>query len=107
MADRMEELLDRIATACEKMATDPVIEMETGPPVCPACGRLNPVIRVDEKGGSGLMAEFVIRAQCTHCGETFYAVPLQFQTTTRMTEVPNILQARREIAGYEHDGDKH
>ena len=105
MADRYEELLGRIATACEHMAEDPVIQMETGPPVCPHCDKVNPVIRVEESGGTGLMAEFVIKCQCQTCGNLFYAVPLQFHMTTRLTEVPEILKARREIAGYERNGN--
>lgn len=105
MADRVEELLDRIASACERMAEDPVIQMETGPPVCPHCEKINPVIRVQESGGQGLMAEFVIKAQCQSCGNVFYAIPLQYHATTRMTEVPEILDARREIAGYERSSD--
>lgn len=107
MADRYEELLGRIATACERMAEDPVIQMETGPPVCPHCDKLDPVIRVEESGGTGQMSEFIIKAQCQSCGNIFYAIPLQFQSTTRMTEVPEILKARREIAGYERNGDEH
>lgn len=99
------EILERIAAACERMAEDPVIQMETGPPVCPHCEKMNPVIRVEESGGTGLMAEFVIKAQCQSCGKLFYAIPLQFHTTTRLTEVPEILQARKEIAGYERNND--
>lgn len=105
MAEKVEELLERIAKACERMAEDPVIQMETGPPVCPHCEHINPIIRVEESGGAGLMAEFVIKAQCTACGNVFYAIPLQFQVTARLTEVPEILEARREIAGYERSGD--
>jgi hypothetical protein len=105
VADRYEELLGRIASACERMAEDPVIQMETGPPVCPHCGKMNPVVQTKDTGGTGLMAEFVIKATCTNCGNIFYAIPLQYQVTSRITEIPEILQARREISGYERNGN--
>lgn len=104
VASKTEELLERMTVAIERMAEDPVIQMETGPPVCPHCERMNPVIRVEESGGVGLMAEFVIKARCQHCNGTFYAIPLQFQTTVRLTEVPEILEARKELGGYGDDG---
>ena len=101
---RLEETLNRIAVACERMAEDPVVEMETGPPACPHCDRMNPVIRVEESGGTGLMAEFVIQAKCEHCGNTFYALPLQYQTVGRLTQINEILEARKELAGYGSNG---
>lgn len=101
------ELLERIAVACERMAEDPVIQMETGPPACPSCGVMNPVIHVAESGGSGPMAEFVIKARCTSCGNPFYALALQYQTTTRITELPQMIEARREMGGYERNNDEH
>jgi len=88
------------------MAEDPVIEMETGPPNCPHCDRVNPVIRVEESGGTGLMAEFVIQARCEHCGNTFYALPMQWQCVQRLTQINEILEARKEVAGYGNNGNE-
>lgn len=96
----MNEILERIAAGIEKLGEDPVIQMETAPPVCPKCEKINPVIRVEESGGVGLMAEFVIRAKCEHCGTVFYALPLQWDITERLTEMNQMVQARREIGGY-------
>ena len=103
---RLEETLQRIAVACEKMAEDPVIEMETGPPACPHCDRVNPVIRVEESGGTGLMDEFVIQAKCEHCGHVFYALPLQYQSVTRLTQINEMVSARKEVAGYGNNGNE-
>jgi hypothetical protein len=101
---KLEETLNRIAVACERMAEDPVIQMETGPPACPHCDRINPVIKVEESGGTGLMAEFVIQAKCEHCGKVFYALPVQYHIATRVSQIPEMLEARKEIAGYGNNG---
>jgi hypothetical protein len=78
MSNRAEELLERIAVGIEKLGDEPEFEIPTAPPVCPRCGKLNPVIHASENSGTGPMAEMFIQAQCTHCGCVWFAVPQGF-----------------------------
>lgn len=98
------EILERIAVGIERLAEDPVIQMETGPPVCPHCERVNPNVRVNESGGSGPLAEFVIQASCLHCGRTFYALPVQWQCAAQLSHVEPLLQQLKELSGYGNNG---
>lgn len=99
-ASEILERLDRIADGIEKLGENPVIEMETAPPVCPNCERMNPIVRTEESGGVGLMAEFVIRFRCEHCTTIFYALPIQYQSTTSMTEITQMVETRKEVGGF-------
>jgi hypothetical protein len=73
---RLEELLERIAVGVEKMASDPEIEIEGGPPICPSCGRMNPIVDLaPQEGGRGPLAEIAIDSTCTHCGGLCIAIP--------------------------------
>jgi len=73
---RLEELTERIANAVEKLASDPEIEIEGGPPLCPTCGRLNPIVDLPpQDSGRGPLAEIAIEATCTHCGGLVIAIP--------------------------------
>jgi len=73
---RLEELLERIALGVEKMASDPEIEIEGGPPICPTCGTMNPVVEMaSQEGGRGPLAEIAIEATCTVCGGLVIAIP--------------------------------
>lgn len=76
MDDRAVGILNRIADAVEKMASDPEIEIEGGPPICANCGVMNPeVIIPEQEAGRGPLAEISIEATCTHCGSLLIAVP--------------------------------
>ncbi len=94
------EILERIAVGIERLAEDPVIQVETGPPVCPHCEEMNPTIRVDESEATGKMAEFVIQAQCQHCGKVFYALPIHWASFKEISEVTQAVAERAEISGY-------
>ena len=100
MEKEIQELLERGVAAIERLAEDPVIEVETSPPVCPHCERVNPVIRVQEKETTGAMAEFVIRAHCQHCHNVFYAMPFQWGSWKTVEEVRMAISERVELGGY-------
>lgn len=71
-----DDPLTRIADALEKMAADPEIEIEGGPPICANCGTMNPVVEIGEQAaGRGPLAEIAIEANCTHCGSLVIAIP--------------------------------
>jgi hypothetical protein len=93
-------LLERGIEAIERLAEDPVIQIETGPPLCPFCERVNPVIRVGESENTGALAEFVIRAHCQHCNNVFYGIPLHWSTVKTTEEVREIISERVEAGGY-------
>jgi hypothetical protein len=95
MEERAMELLERIAVGVEHLAEDPVVEIEAGPPVCPACGRFNPEISVREQESHGPMFEFVLVAHCTHCTQKFYAVPTAWRNYVRREEVEAEMMERR------------
>ena len=73
---RLEELLLRLTVATEKMASDPEIEIEGGPPICANCGKMNPIVELSpQEGGRGPLAEIAIEATCTHCESPVIAIP--------------------------------
>jgi phage FluMu protein Com len=98
--DRAEELLERMAVALEALAQDPVIHVETLPPVCPHCETMNPLVRVEESAAQGKLAEFVIQAHCTHCNKVFYAMPVQWEAAKTTDEASMIIAEREEIRGF-------
>lgn len=92
MDERAVELLERIADAIEKMASDPEIEIEGGPPICANCGMMNPeVIITAQEAGRGPLAEIAIEATCTHCGSLCIAVPESYSMhKSRQTAIAEI-----------------
>jgi hypothetical protein len=99
------ELLERGVAAIERLAQDPVIEMQTGPPVCPHCGAMNPTVKVDDQAGEGLLGDFVIRAQC-QCGEVFYAIPVQWDNVGSMEEAAQVISERNDLRGFNGGEDQ-
>lgn len=94
------EPLDRIADALEKMAADPIIEYESGPPVCPHCGAFDPKITLpahDEMVGP--LSEFVIRAVAGCCGEVLFGVVESYSMHRTIDGAKSEIEARRERAG--------
>jgi hypothetical protein len=100
-------LLERIAGGIEKMAEDPVVEMEVGPPICPHCGRFNPSVTTDEQGGTGTIFEIYLEMVCNSCGNTIYGTPVQWsmhndvaalraELVERMDSVDNGRRAARD-----------
>lgn len=88
------QALERIAAATERLAEDPVIHVESGPPVCPFCERMNPEIRVSESENRGPLGEYVLQAQCLSCNEIFYAIPQMWLTVRTTDEVRTELEDR-------------
>lgn len=97
--EKLEGLLERGVSALERLSEDPVIQMETGPPVCPHCERINPVVRVEEGTATGMLAEFLIQALCQHCNKIFYALPLQWATVKNPSEAKQVITERAELSG--------
>jgi hypothetical protein len=94
------ELLERGVAAIERLAEDPVIEVETKPPVCPHCEKINPNVRVQESEAEGKLAEFVIQAQCLNCHKPFFAIPMQWEVATSGEEVRQMISERIELRGF-------
>lgn len=97
---RLEKLLERGVLAFERMADDPVIQMETKPPVCPHCEKMNPSVRVQESEAEGKLAEFVIQAQCLYCHKPFFAIPVQWEVASSVEEVRQMISERAELRGF-------
>lgn len=76
--------LERSAEATENMLALATAEteatMEPGPPVCPNCGRVDPVVTQIQEGGEGRLSEFVIVGETHCCNKTVYAVPAGLDT---------------------------
>lgn len=95
------ELLERGVAAIERLAQDPVIEIETKPPACPHCEKINPMVRIGvEEEAIGPMAEFVIKAQCLNCNKLFYALPDQWSTVASVAQAAQVMQERLELRGF-------
>jgi hypothetical protein len=72
------ELLQRGVSALERMAEDPVINLEIGIPACPHCETVNPIVMVRESEAAGRLAEAVFQCTCQSCHQTFIAMPVQW-----------------------------
>jgi len=92
------ELIERGVVALERLAQDPVIEIEAAPPVCPHCNNLNPKVTI-EKDADGPLGECVLQARCENCGRGFFAIPITWQMATSVEEVK---QEMAERAGIEN-----
>lgn len=91
-------LLERGVAALEKLAEDPVLEIESGPPLCPYCGNLAE-IQIAEDEGEGPLALYVINPQCLHCHNKFYAVPIEWAIFATHDEAQVELDKRAEVFG--------
>lgn len=102
MTGRLEELLERIASGVEKLANDPEIEIDSGPALCPACGKLNPIVDMpSSEGGRGPLAEIAIEAQCTHCGHNLYAVVESYSMHQHREQA--VAEIKERAASYNHE----
>jgi len=90
-------LMERGVKALEKLAEDPVIQIEGGPPVCPHCNTLNPQVSVHENDGEGPLALFLLDPKCENCGKTFYAVPLEWAIFEAREEAEQEINQRAEV----------
>lgn len=90
-------LLERGVSALERLSEDPVIQMQVGPPVCPHCDKMNPMVQVKESEAEGPLGEFVIRATCMTCMNEFFALPAQWECARTKDQASQILMERLEI----------
>lgn len=92
---RFLDIAERVAVACEKMAEDPIVEMEIGPPVCPHCNFLNPrVNQPSTDGGDGRLFEFIAEFECLECGKRFIGVPINWSMHTSQDTLQLEIQGR-------------
>jgi uncharacterized protein with PIN domain len=87
-------VLERIATAIEKLAEDPVLEIESGPPICPHCETVNPDVSISEVEEEGPLIEYLLIPTCSNCGKKFYAVPLEWAMFATPEEAENEIHDR-------------
>lgn len=88
--------LERIADALEKLASDPEVEIEMGPPLCPSCGKLNPVIKISaQEEQSGPMVELVTPAMCENCGGQLFIVTESYSVHRNLDTAKEEIYARR------------
>jgi hypothetical protein len=93
----MEELLERAVSALERLAQDPIVEIEAGPPVCPACGAFNPQVTITEGEATGPMFEYFAQVTCNSCQQRFYALPDVWRMFLRREELTQEILERREL----------
>jgi hypothetical protein len=70
----MLKLVERGVGALEKLASEPQVEIEAGPPICPECGVFDPEVEIQESASKGKLSEFCINAVCSECGTVIYGV---------------------------------
>lgn len=94
--------LVRMAEALEKLASDPEVEIEVGPPICPSCGKLNPVMSLPpQEGAEGRMAELIINGQCGECGKPIYVVIESYSVHNSSLSAINEIQERKGAGFFE------
>lgn len=72
---RVEELLTRGVDALEKLASDPIVEYEAGPPMCPHCGAFDPEVEIPAHDGvGGPLSQFVSPAMCKNCNNVMFFI---------------------------------
>jgi len=77
MDERLEEFLERGVTALEKLAEEPILNIEATPSRCTNCGKIDPFVKIqnEDTEGSGKLSEFFLVLQCQECNKSFYAAP--------------------------------
>jgi hypothetical protein len=95
------ELLERGVRAIERLAEDPVIQVETKPPICPHCETMNPNVRVQEHEADGRLAEFVIQAECLKCHKLFLAMPMQWEVVKTVEDARQLVNERNAQRGFD------
>lgn len=89
--------LVRIAVALEKLASDPEIEIEAGPPICPHCGKFDPEIQLPEQESArGLMSEVIIVGTCLECKHPIFIVTESYSVhRTSLTATTEIEERKK------------
>lgn len=106
MDRQLYELLQRGVEAIERLSEDPVIQVETMPPVCPHCDEMNPNVSVNDTAGQGPLAEIVIKATCLNCNKEFIAMPMQMEMATTISEATEIMAERMQQRGLDGGTDQ-
>lgn len=98
--DALVQTGDRIASALEKLAADPEVEIEAGPPLCPACGKFDPeIILPEQESARGPMSQLVVEGTCGECGHKVFIIIESYSVhQSRMTAVNEIKE--REKGGF-------
>jgi len=99
--DALLGLAERAVDALERLAQDPVINVETLPPVCPHCHTMNPDVSVKESAGQGPLAEIVIKATCLTCNREFIAMPVQMEMSKTVQEATELMAERNAQRGFD------
>lgn len=89
----------RIAEGIEKLNDSPVLEVESGPALCPHCQTINPVVIIEDTEGRGHMAELVMECQCCHCSKTFYGRPMNWAIFENRMEIALSLERAEKVNG--------
>ena len=97
LTGRESELLERAVIALEKLNEDPILNIESGPPLCPHCNTMAPEVIITEDGGEGPFSEFYITPTCKNCNSEFFAVALDWAIFATYQEAEIELGHRREI----------
>lgn len=100
MEPEIREFLERGIAALESLAQDPVIQVETMPPVCPHCEDMNPIVKVSDTEGQGPLAEIVIRGTCLRCRNEFIAIPVQYECVKTISDAVELMNERNEQRGF-------
>lgn len=104
MDDEMKGYLERLCTGVERLAEDPVVNMETTIPVCPHCNANDPVVLVKESEGAGKLGEIVFQVRCGRCQEGFIIIPFQSFYAKTIQEATEFQQEREML--YERAGNE-
>jgi hypothetical protein len=88
-------LIERGVVALEKMAEEPMVNLEVGLPVCPFCETINPNVYMRETDGLGPLLEIVLYVQCQACKEFFYAVPVDWHMFKARADVEAEMDTRK------------
>lgn len=102
MADEMERLIavgERIAVGLEKLAEDPQVEIEAGPPLCPHCGAHDPVVAIASEAGRGPLSHVFIPCECLNCARSFFVVIESYSCHADLESAKSELR-EREKAGF-------
>ena len=96
----VEATLVRIAEAVEKLATEPEVEIEAGPPVCPNCGQFDPWLKIAaDEGGLGPMSQVCVIAACTECGSDVFIIIDSYSVHKSRTTAVAELEERKKLNG--------
>jgi hypothetical protein len=95
-----------MSTALEKLATEPEIEIEAGPPLCPHCGKFDPSIQMHGGESSGRLSEFVLTGQCDNCHKTFYVVTESYSMHTHPDMAVFEIREREKAGFFKHVQNK-